>query len=108
MPSIRTGTMLRAEDAPTIPHMTSPFRGFRFLDWTLPARDAQLARTGHGQRIGRRLARDRAPAADRRAAPDPDRRDQHAIRSDARFVVDDGAMLVRAVVICRDRSRAEV
>ena len=43
-------------------------------------------------------------------APRPirDRRDQHAVRPDARVVVDHGPMLVRPVVVRRDRSRAEV
>ena len=43
-----------------------------------------------------------APVADR------DRRHQHAVRSDVHVVADDRLVLVRAVVVRRDRPRAEI
>src|SRR5512147_1539050 len=98
MPSIRMGTTLRLEAAPTIPHIKSPLR-FVGLLRALPAFDGHLPRTRHREHAGRRILRNDAAGPDRRALADGDRRHQHAIGADARPIADDRAMLARAVVV---------
>src|SRR5262249_41621267 len=106
--SIRTGTTLRGETAPTIPHMASTLSVFRFLYRSLPPRYAHLWRARQRQHVGRRFLCDRAPAADRRAMADPDWRDEHAVRPDRRVVLDHRRVLVRAVIVRGDGPCAEV
>src|SRR5689334_3084234 len=86
IPSIRIGTTLRFDVAPTMPHMVSPF-----LSRPLPARNGNLRSARDGQLIRGRFLHDRAAAADRRAGPDRDRRDEHAIGSNVDVVADDRA-----------------
>src|SRR5690242_17475602 len=109
MPSIRMGTTLRSDAAPTMPHMLAP-RSIhpRLLARTLPARDGDLARPRHRQLARGGFLDDRAAAADRRTGADRDRRDEHAVRPDVHVVTDERLVLVRSVVVRGDRARAVV
>ena len=60
------------------------------------------------ERIGRHVLRDGRSGGDVRARANAHRRDQLRIRSDERAVLDDGLVLVHAVVIARDRAGADV
>src|SRR5689334_13396807 len=104
MPSIRIGTTLRSEAAPTMPHMLAlpacPLRAL--LARALPPRDRYLARPRNGELPGRSLLRDRAATADRRTGADRDRSNQHAVRADVHVVTDHRLVLVRAVVVRGD------
>src|SRR5437764_6444989 len=108
MPSMRIGTTFRCDVAPTMPHMTSSDSLLRFFDGPTPSRNRYLPRSRNRQLGRRRAFHDRAAAADRRAAADLHRRNEQAIRPDVHVVADDRPMLVRAVVIRGDRSRAVV
>src|SRR5579864_9732880 len=110
MPSIRIGTTLRSDVAPTMPHMmlAPPLLGPLLLPRALPAGDRHLSRARERQLARRRFLHDRTAPADRRARANGDRRDQHAVRSDVHVVADERLMLVRTVVIRRDRARAIV
>src|SRR5690606_37045946 len=74
----------------------------------LPPGDRPLARARHGQLVRRRVLRDRRARTNRRTRTDLDGRDQSRVGADERAVADHGAMLVRAVVVARDRARADV
>src|SRR5687767_13212634 len=83
MPSIRIGTMLRVDAAPTMPHMALLLFGFHR---PRPAFDGDLLCTRERQRGRRCVARDRAAPADRRVVADLHRRHEHAVAPDVRVV----------------------
>src|SRR5258707_13779950 len=93
-----TGTMLRLAIAPTIPHMRFAFRSF-LLHRPLPARNGHLLGAGERQLTCRSVLGERGSGAERRPATDPHRRDQLRVRADQTIRLDDGAGLVRPVVV---------
>src|SRR5258707_7557822 len=97
MPSMRIGTTLREDAAPTMPHMeVLALRvGFRRLHGALPAMDRDLLRAGHGERAGGRVLRAHANRADPGARAHGDRRDKQSVGGDARTVAAD-----RLVAVC--------
>ena len=101
--------MLRAEDAPTMPHMTSAFRRFRFLGRPLPARHRHLARRAppSAYRPAPRAAIVLPPPI---VAPRPTVIGATSTQFDPmlRVVADHRPVLVRAVVVGGDRAGAEV
>src|SRR4051812_31949516 len=102
-PSTRTGTMSWPAAPPTMPHMASGL----FLRG-LPPRNGNLARPCHGELPRGRVLVDGGAGADIRAAGNANRRHERGVGADEAIVFDDGAMLVDAVVIARDRPGADV
>src|SRR5262245_13760029 len=103
--------MLRSEMAPTIPHMLAhlfTFSLLHFLHRPLPALDGGLPRARHGQLSGRRILCDGAAGADRGPFAHGDWRYELRIRADERIVLNDGLVLVGAVVIAGDGASADV
>src|SRR5581483_1385524 len=101
---ISTGTTLRGETAPTIPHMALLAR----LRRPLPARDGRLAHARNRELSRGRVLGERGPGAQRRAAADAHRRDELGVRADEDVVLDDRAVLVGAVVVAGDGAGADV
>src|SRR2546430_1556497 len=104
---MRTGTMLRLAIAPTIPHMRFAFRSF-LLHWPLPVRDRHLLHAGEGQLPRWSILGKRGSRAECCTPAHSHRRDELGVRADENVVLDDGAVLVRSVVIARDRAGADV
>ena len=80
----------------------------RLLHRPLPTFDGHLLRARDGQLARRCITRDRAAGADRRALAHGDRRHQLAVGADESVVVDDGLVLVGAVVVAGDRACADI
>src|SRR5690606_3418220 len=97
--------MFRSATAPTIPHIE---RSLLALHGPLPARDRGLTHPRDRQLAGRRILVDRRAGGDRRAGADLDRRDERRVRADEYAVADHGTVLVRAVVVARDRAGSDV
>ncbi len=89
--------------------MTGP-RSFPvpFPERPCPAGFFYLARAGQRQRIGRDVLRNHGPRSDIGAITDLDRRHQGAIRADERMRANLRARFGEAVVIARNRSRADI
>src|SRR6266436_1930066 len=104
---MRTGTILRLAIAPTIPHIRFAFRS-TLLYRPLPARNGHLLGAGQSQLACRSVLGERGSGAERRPAPDPHRRDKLRVRADENIVLDDGAVLVRPVVVAHDRAGTDV
>src|SRR5256884_9910726 len=104
---MRTGTMLRLAIAPTIPHMRFAFRSF-LLHRPLPVRNRHLLHTGEGQLPRGSVLGERGSRAEGRAPAHPHRRDELGARAYENVVLDDGAVLVRSVVVAHDRAGADV
>src|SRR5215472_6520852 len=90
MPSIRIGTTFSRATAPTMPHMVLTFLR------TLPAAPGRLRLLIQHQGLRRHVL----PHG--RAGPD------RGTAADRHVVLDDRAMLVRAVIVTRDRARTDV
>ena len=73
-----------------------------------PALDVALTALAHGERTGRDVAADHAAGAGVGAVADLDGCDEHVVRTGAGVRADHGAVLVHAVVVHRDRRRADV
>src|SRR5512139_2481790 len=99
------GTTLRFATAPTMPHMVPVLF---VLHRPLPAGNYRLLRPRDSEFSGRCVLGERGPCAERRAPAHSDRRDELRVRADEDVVLDDSAVLVRAVVIAHDRTRADV
>src|SRR5215831_19275717 len=114
MPSIRIGTTLRVEDAPTMPHMRTSLPvaavllGRDLLHRPLPAGNADLPDPGDSKLARGGVVGDGTAGADRRSLADRNRRDEHAVRSDRDVILDHRPVLGDAVVVRGDRSGAEV
>src|SRR5437773_240984 len=104
---MRTGTMLRLAIAPTIPHMRFAFRSF-LLHRPLPVRNRHLLHPGEGQLPRGGVLGERGSRAEGRAPAHPHRRDELGARAYENVVLDDGAVLVRSVVVAHDRAGADV
>src|SRR5258706_1981647 len=104
---MRTGTILRLAIAPTIPHIRFAFRS-TLLYRPLPAWNGHLLGAGQSQLACRSVLGERGSGAERRPAPDPHRRDKLRVRADENIVLDDGAVLVRPVVVAHDRAGTDV
>src|SRR5258706_9550417 len=104
---MRTGTILRLAIAPTIPHIRFAFRS-TLLYRPLPARKGRLLAAGQSQSACRRVLGGRGSAAGRRPRTDPRRREKLRGRADENIVLDDGAVLVRPVVVAHDRAGTDV
>src|SRR5260221_881067 len=102
-----TGTMLRLAIAPTIPHMRFAFRSL-LLYRPLPIRNRHLLHARESQLACRSVLGERGSRTERRAPAHAHRRDQLGVRTDEDVVFDDGAVLVRAVVVAHDRAGAHV
>src|SRR5690606_24805049 len=123
-PSMRMGTTLRSATAPTIPHILlapwipryswtdgrrrSRLVGFRLLDRALPVLDGRLLRPGNGELAGRGLARERGARPEGGARAHRHRRHQLGVAADEGVVADDRLVLVGAVVVAGDGTRADV
>src|SRR2546423_15624190 len=94
--------MSRRAAAPTMPHMLA------LLLRRLPGRHGNLARARDRELAGGRVLVDGGAGADVRAARDAHRRDQRGVGADEAVVLDDGAVLRRAVVVAGDGARADV
>ncbi len=81
---------------------------FRFFYRALPSLDAHLPGTRQRQRLGRRVPRDCRAGTNGGALRNLDRRDQLSIGADKYIILDDSLMLVRAIVVAGNRSRADV
>src|SRR5512142_617518 len=73
-----------------------------------PALFVHLPAARDGQRSGGDILDDRRSGADVRALADAHRRDQLRVAADERAVLDDGLMLLLAIVIARDRAGDDV
>src|SRR5260370_8740420 len=104
---MRTGTMLRLAIAPTIPHMRFAFRSL-LLYRPLPIRNRHLLHARESQLACRSVLGERGSRTERRAPAHAHRRDQLGVRTDEDVLFDDGAVLVRAVVVPHDRAAAPV
>src|SRR6266516_4837204 len=104
---MRTGTMLRLAIAPTIPHMRFAFRSL-LLFRPLPVRNRHLLHAGEGQLPRRGVLGERGSRTECRAPPHAYRRDELGVRAYENVVLDDGAVLVRSVVVAHDRAGADV
>src|SRR5256885_866046 len=104
---MRTGTMLRLAIAPTIPHMRFASRSI-LLHRPLPARNRNLLHAGEGQLPRRGVLGERGSGAECRAPAYARRRDELGVRAYENVVLDDGAVLVRSVVVAHDRAGADV
>src|SRR6266516_4225368 len=104
---MRTGTMLRLAIAPTIPHMRFAFRSL-LLFRPLPVRNRHLLHAGEGQLPRRGVLGERGSRTECRAPPHAYRRDELGVRAYENVVLDDGAVLVRSVVVAHDRTGADV
>src|SRR6267154_746709 len=104
---MRTGTILRLAIAPTIPHIRFAFRS-TLLYRPLPAWNGHLLGAGQRQLACRSVLGERGSGAERRPAADPHRRDKLRVRADENIVLDDGAVLVRPVVVAHDRAGTDV
>src|SRR6267154_2374439 len=104
---MRTGTILRLAIAPTIPHIRFAFRS-TLLYRPLPAWNGHLLGAGQSQLACRSVLGERGSSAERRPAADPHRRDKLRVRADENIVLDDGAVLVRPVVVAHDRAGTNV
>src|SRR6267378_508336 len=104
---MRTGTMLRLAIAPTIPHIPFAFRSF-LLHRPLPARNRHLLHAGEGQLPCRGVLGERGSGAECRAPAHAHRRDELGVRAYENVVLDDGAVLVRSIVVAYDRAGADV
>src|SRR3954468_20788137 len=105
-PSISTGTTLRADTAPTIPHMAAASLGR--LRRALPPRNGRLAHARDGQLAGGSVLGQGRAGAERRTAPDAHRRDELRVGADEDVVLDDRPVLVRAVVVAGNGVGADV
>src|SRR2546423_6764311 len=99
--------MLRLAIAPTIPHMRFAFRSF-LLHRPLPVRNRHLLHAGEGQLPRGGVLGERGSRAKGRAPAHPHRRDELGARAYENVVLDDGAVLVRSVVVAHDRAGADV
>src|SRR5215510_8872421 len=75
---------------------------------TLPRGNGELSHPRDRELAGWCVLGERGPGGERRAAPYAHRRDQLGIRTDEDIVLDDRPVLVRAVIIARDRAGADV
>src|SRR5882762_5760387 len=104
---MRTGTILRLAIAPTIPHIRFAFRS-TLLYRPLPAWNGHLLGAGQSQLACRSVLGERGSGAEPRPAADAHRRDKLRVRADENIVLDDGAVLVRPVVVAHDRAGTDV
>src|SRR6266853_6321434 len=104
---MRTGTMLRLAIAPTIPHMRFAFRSL-LLYRPLPARNRHLLHAREGQLACWSVLGEGGSRTECRAPAYAHRRDELGVRADENVVLDDGAVLVRSVVVAHDRAGADV
>ena len=81
---------------------------FRLFHRALPSLDAHLLGTRQRQRLGGRVLRDGRAGADGGALRNLDRRDQLSIGADEYVILDDSLVLVRAIIVAGNRSRADV
>src|SRR5450755_1707486 len=108
---IRADECLRSASGPRF--RARPRR--RFRTWlalrfrrALPARNGELLVLRNGEPARGNLMADGRARADGRPFAHRDRRDELCIRSDMHVVLDDGAVLVRAVVVTGDGAGADV
>src|SRR6185369_1075379 len=105
------GTTLRLAMAATLPHMVLPLLSAldgATLDRTLPSLHRDLLGARQRELVGRRVLGERGARAQRCAAPHAHRRHQLRVRTDEHVVLDDGAVLVDAVVVAGDGTRPDV
>src|SRR6476661_6252909 len=102
---MRIGTTLSRATAPTMPHMRLVLG---FLSRALVPRLGSLRLLVEREHACLDIAPNGRARAYRRAASDRDRSDQLRVGSDVDVVFDDGAMLVRSVVVAGDRARADI
>src|SRR5204862_2894028 len=90
-----------------MPLMRCPLRSL-LLRQPRPAWMRILFRAGEGQLPRRGVLGERGSGAECRAPAYAHRRDELGVRAYENVVLDDGAVLVRSVIVAHDRARADV